>query len=195
MISAKIGHALDPLLLKVYSLFFKDTVINPNIFTMCGLFFGVVTSFLIAFNHFIFAAVFMFVTGFFDVMDGAIARSTNNVTVFGGFLDSVLDRYTDLFIMLGIFIHFLFSGDVAYSIITFFASIGIAVIPYAKARAEASGLKCDTGLLERPERLIILFFGLIFGVLPYAVIVLSVLTHITVIQRIVFVKKTLDSNT
>lgn len=194
MISAKIGHTLDPFILKVYSLFFKGSKINPNVFTICGLLFGIVTSFLIAFNHLVVAAVFLFVTGFFDLMDGALARSTNKVTIFGGFLDSVLDRYTDLFMMLGVFIQFLFSGDIFYAIVTFFASIGVAIIPYAKARAEASLVKCNTGILERPERLVLLFIGLLFNVLPYIVLILAVLTHITVIQRIIFVMKALNSD-
>jgi len=131
-------------------------------------------------------------SGFFDLMDGSIARNTNNVTVFGGFLDSVLDRYSDLLIMIGVLIYFLMRGDTFYSIVTVFASIGIAIIPYAKARAEASSIQCNTGMLERPERLIILFIGLLFHLLPYAVLVLAVLTHVTVVQRILYVKKKTD---
>jgi CDP-diacylglycerol--glycerol-3-phosphate 3-phosphatidyltransferase len=138
--------------------------------------------------------VFLFFTGFFDLMDGAIARSTNNVTIFGGFLDSVLDRYTDLFLMLGVFVYFLFSKDTFYMVVTFFATIGIAIIPYVKARAEASSVKCNTGVLERPERLVLLFIGLLFNVLPYIVLILAVLTHVTVIQRMLFVRKALISN-
>jgi len=192
VISAKIGHALDPLFLKVYSVFFKNAVINPNILTTCGLFFGIVTSFFIAFDYFLFGIISLILSGFFDLMDGAIARSTNNVTAFGGFFDSVLDRYTDLLIMFGVFIHFLMHGDALYSSVTFFASIGIAIIPYARARAEASSVRCNTGILERPERLMILLIGLLFNLLPYAIVLLAVLTHVTVIQRILYVKKKVD---
>lgn len=195
MISAKVGHALDPLILRVYSVFFKNSKINPNVFTICGLFLGIAVSLSVALDYFLFGAVFMFLTGFFDVMDGAVARSTNNVTAFGGFLDSVLDRYTDLLIMLGVFVHFLMHGNILYSFITFFAAIGIAIIPYARAKAEASSVQCSTGMLERPERLIILFAGFLFSfLLPYVIIVLAVLTHITVVQRILFVKKKLTAN-
>jgi CDP-diacylglycerol--glycerol-3-phosphate 3-phosphatidyltransferase len=195
VISAKVGHALDPLILRVYSVFFKNSKINPNVFTICGLFLGIAVSLSVALDYFLFGAVFMFLTGFFDVMDGAVARSTNNVTAFGGFLDSVLDRYTDLLIMLGVFVHFLMHGNILYSFITFFAAIGIAIIPYARAKAEASSVQCSTGMLERPERLIILFAGFLFSfLLPYVIIVLAVLTHITVVQRILFVKKKLTAN-
>jgi CDP-diacylglycerol--glycerol-3-phosphate 3-phosphatidyltransferase len=110
-------------------------------------------------------------------------------TQFGGFFDSVLDRYADLFIMFGIFVHFLRQNDFFYSGLTFLAAIGTAIIPYARARAEAASLPCKTGMLERPERLIIVLVGLFFNVLSYAVIVLAVLTHVTAIQRIVFVKR------
>jgi len=195
VISAKVGHALDPLFLRVYSIFFRNSIVNPNVFTICGLFLGIAASLSVALDYFLIGAVFMFFTGFFDVMDGAVARSTNNVTAFGGFLDSVLDRYTDLLIMLGVFVHFLMHGNIIYSFITFFAAIGIAIIPYARARAEASSVQCSTGMLERPERLIILFAGFLFSfLLPYVIIILAVLAHITVVQRILFVKKKLTTN-
>ncbi|MCX5807860.1 MAG: CDP-alcohol phosphatidyltransferase family protein [Proteobacteria bacterium] len=192
MISAKIGHALDPVFLKIYSLFFKNKVINPNVFTIAGMVFAIISSFCIAFGFLLFGAIFLLVSGFFDLMDGALARNTGNVTIFGAFLDSVLDRYSDLSIMFGLFIFFAMQGDILYAILTFFASIGIAIIPYAKARAEASSIQCNTGILERPERLIILFIGLLFNLLPYVVIILAVLTHATVIQRILFIKKSTD---
>ncbi len=192
MISAKVGHSLDPLFLKVYSVIFKRKPINPNIFTICGLVLGIITSLSIALGYLLVGAFFLFWSGFFDLMDGAVARSTDKVTEFGGFLDSVLDRYSDLLIMLGIFIYFLMKSDGLYSIVTFFASIGTAIIPYAKARAETSSIKCNTGMLERPERLIILFIGLLLNLLPYALIILAILTHVTVIQRILFVRKELN---
>ncbi|HBA55557.1 MAG TPA: hypothetical protein DCZ04_14155, partial [Syntrophorhabdus aromaticivorans] len=66
---------------------------------------------------------------------------------------------------------------------------GIAIIPYAKARAEAASLSCNTGLLERPERVVILLIGLLCNLLPYAAFALAVLTHVTVLQRILYVKR------
>jgi phosphatidylglycerophosphate synthase len=189
LISSKIGHALDPAILGIYRFFLKNKSVNPDTLTICGVLFGLATSACIAFDYMLTAAIMLAVSGLFDLMDGAVARHTNRVTRFGGFLDSVLDRYVDLFIMLGIFIHFLRQGDSFYSIIVFIASIGTAIIPYAKARAEAASLGCNTGIVERPERLVIIFIGLCFNVLGYAVLVLAVLTHVTVIQRIIFVKK------
>jgi CDP-diacylglycerol--glycerol-3-phosphate 3-phosphatidyltransferase len=128
-------------------------------------------------------------SGFLDLLDGAVARGTNTVSRFGGFLDSVLDRYTDLFLMFGIFVYFLRQGHTHAVVFTFIAAIGVAIIPYARARAEAASIECKTGLMERPERLVILLLGIFCNLLLYAVITLVVLTHVTVIQRIVFVRK------
>jgi phosphatidylglycerophosphate synthase len=189
LISAKVGHSLDPVILSVYRFFLKSKIVNPNILTVWGAAFAFGASACIAFDRLLIGAVLILISGCFDLMDGAVARNTDNVTRFGGFLDSVLDRYADLFIMFGIFIHFLRHSDPLYSGITFVAAIGSAIIPYARARAEAASLACKTGMLERPERLIIVLVGLFFNVLEYAVIILAVLTHVTAIQRMVFVKR------
>jgi CDP-diacylglycerol---glycerol-3-phosphate 3-phosphatidyltransferase len=130
------------------------------------------------------AAACLVVSGSFDLLDGAVARNANMVTRFGGFLDSVLDRYSDLLVMLGISMTFLYRSDPLFSTITFFAAVGVAIVPYARARAEAASIECHNGMLERPERVILLIVGLFFGMLKPVVIILAVFTHITVLQRI-----------
>ena len=187
MISSKIGHSLDPLLINIYRFFFKRKEIDPVVFTVSGLISGIIASILILSGYLVAGGLMLIVSSCFDLLDGAIARNTGKVTSFGGFLDSVLDRYTDLIVMYGLFFYFLKRGEANLSAITFIAAIGVAIIPYAKARAEAASLTCNTGIMERPERMIILIVGLIFGLPKYAVIILALLTHITVIQRIVYV--------
>lgn len=91
--------------------------------------------------------------------------------------------------MFGIFVFFLKQGQLYALVLTFVATIGVAIIPYARARAEAAAIECRAGILERPERLVILLIGIFFNLLLYAVFVLAVLSHVTVIQRIFFVKK------
>jgi CDP-diacylglycerol--glycerol-3-phosphate 3-phosphatidyltransferase len=189
LISAKIGHALDPLILKTYHLFFGNRVVNPNLVTVLGAATAAASSAVIAFDFLILGGIILLVSGFFDLSDGAIARSAGKVSPFGGFLDSVLDRYSDLLIMLGVAIHLVRHGDILYSLIAFVAAMGTAIIPYAKARAEGAALSCKTGLLERPERMLIVLIGLFFNLLPYAVILLAVFTHVTVIQRILYVRR------
>ncbi|NLW35990.1 CDP-alcohol phosphatidyltransferase family protein [Syntrophorhabdus aromaticivorans] len=189
MISAKIGHSLDPLILKLYRLFFRRYIINPNILTVCGAVLSIGVCCAVAWGHLALGGVVLLVSGALDLMDGALARSSDQVTPFGGFLDSVLDRYSDLLVMCGVLVYFMKQGDSLLSTVSFVAAIGIAIIPYAKARAEAASLSCNTGLLERPERVVILLIGLLCNLLPYAAFALAVLTHVTVLQRILYVKR------
>jgi phosphatidylglycerophosphate synthase len=184
LIGSKIGHSFDPALLRIYRLFFAGKNVKPNTLSLLGAFFGSVTCVLIALDYILLGGASLMVSGLFDVMDGAVARSTGQVTVFGGFLDSVLDRYSDLLVMGGIGMYFAVRGDLLNILVTLVATIGTAIIPYARARAEASQLRCSVGILERPERILVLVCGLFSGLLQYAVIVLAVLTHVTVLQRI-----------
>ncbi len=189
MISSKIGHSLDPLILRVYQLFFRGKLVKPNLLTVVGLLFGFICLILTISNLLLPAGLALFVSGFFDLLDGAVARQYGRVTAYGGFLDSVLDRYTDLSVAFGIFIYFLRRGDLLFGILTFVAAIGIVIVSYIRARAEAASLQCKRGLLERAERTILLIIGLCFGILKPVIIVMAVLTHFTAIQRILFVRK------
>jgi len=190
LISLKLNHSLDPLILKVYRFVLRDRKVNPNTLTVWGTVLGFASSICIACGWFLSGALLLLMSGFFDLLDGALARDTDSVTSFGGFLDSVLDRYTDLAVMGGIFVFFVLHGSVRYSVVTFVATIGTAVIPYARARAEAASIRCRSGLLERPERVILLLVGLFLPpLLPSVILVLAVLTHVTVIQRIVHVRR------
>jgi CDP-diacylglycerol---glycerol-3-phosphate 3-phosphatidyltransferase len=189
LIGAKIGHALDPVILKAYRVFFRHRSVNPNIFTLSGLFFSVIAALCAAFHLNVAAGAMLVAAGLCDLVDGALARNTHTVTLFGGFLDSVIDRYSDLVVMLGVAYAFLSSGNELFVMITFVAAIGTAVIPYARAKAEAASVACNTGFFERPERLVILMIGFFFGLLPYAIAVLAVGTHVTVLQRILFVRR------
>ncbi len=194
MISSKAGHRLDPLLNRIYGSVFGAKTVDPNIFTIIGLIFAVGSAVLLAGGLFLWSGILLFLSGFFDLMDGALARSRSRVTRFGGFLDSVIDRYSDLGLMVGLAVYFLRNGDWFYLVVSLIALVGTAIIPYAKARAEAASIDCNVGLLERSERTIILLIGILFNVLRPAVIILACLTHLTVIQRILFVRKKLSQD-
>jgi CDP-diacylglycerol--glycerol-3-phosphate 3-phosphatidyltransferase len=190
VISSKIGHRLDRQILVIYRFIFRQKIISPDIISSAGTFFGFLAAFLVFMEFPRAGAASLAIAGLLDVLDGAVARGTDRVTRFGGFFDSVLDRYTDLSIMGAILFVYVRHGNTDYAITTFIAVIGTALIPYARARAEAASLSCKTGLLERPERLVLLIIGLVFPVLlGYIIIVLAVLTHVTVIQRILHVRK------
>ncbi len=192
MISSKVGHSFDPAVLRVYRILFGNRVVSPNVLTLFGLIFSLVAALLVGLKVPLFVAgICLLVSGFCDVLDGAVARDAHMVTSFGGYLDSVLDRYSDLLVMLGISIHFLRLDhpDPLFSMLSFFAAIGAAIVPYARARAEAASIACRNGFLERPERIILVTIGLGFDVLRPIVIILAVLTHVTVLQRVFLTKK------
>lgn len=190
MLSAKLGHALDPYLSRISRLLFNRHKVDANVVTIAGTIFGFISCALIISNHPFYAGLSLLVSACCDMLDGAIARSSGSVTVFGGFLDSVLDRYTDLAVIGGILVYYLMQNSVHMVVLSFISAIGIALIPYARARAESLSIECKAGLLERPERIVLFLIGLFFvSSLPYVLFVLAVVTHVTVLQRILHVKR------
>jgi len=188
VIGPRIGHRLDPVIVSLCRFIFGGRIVSPNAISITGTVFGLLCAFLVFFEHPVPGAASLLVAGFLDILDGAVARTTGRVTRFGGFFDSVLDRYTDLSVIGAIVFVYVRHNEFNYAMIGFIAAIGTALIPYARARAEAASIQCKTGLLERPERIVLLLIGLFIPfLLNYVVIVLAVLTHVTVIQRIVHV--------
>jgi CDP-diacylglycerol--glycerol-3-phosphate 3-phosphatidyltransferase len=140
------------------------------------------------------AGLMIILSGLFDLFDGVVARKSGKVTAFGGFLDSVLDRYSDLFLLLAFIIHYLRKGTPGLVILTFFVSIGTVLIPYIRARAEAIQIPCTVGLMERAERIILLSVGTLFQWMEPILWILAILTHFTVLQRIFYVWKKLHDS-
>jgi CDP-diacylglycerol--glycerol-3-phosphate 3-phosphatidyltransferase len=193
MIGNKIGHQLDPYLYKYFKIIFGEHG-NPNLLTMIGFFTTLLASFLILYEFWLLAGMAIILSGIFDLFDGVLARKLGKVTVFGGFLDSVLDRYSDLLLLLAITIHYLKKGDPCLVILTSFVSIGTVLIPYTRARAEAANIPCNIGLMERAERIILLSAGTLFHWMEPILWILAILTHFTVLHRIFFVRKRLHMN-
>jgi archaetidylinositol phosphate synthase len=136
------------------------------------------------------APLFLLISGFCDALDGALARLYGKTTVFGGFLDSLLDRYADALIFSGIIL-----GELCHLFWGLAAIMGSLMVSYARARAEATGVKMETvGIAERAERLVILaaasFLNIVWmEALSWGVVILAILTNLTVLQRIVFFHK------
>jgi phosphatidylglycerophosphate synthase len=189
LISSRIGHSLDPLIMRVYQFLFRGRLVSPNILSVGGFILGLVSLVFIVKGRLFIGGLALFVSGFFDVLDGAVARAHGRVTPYGGFLDSVLDRYTDLGVAFGILVYFMRRDDMLFTALTFVAAIGTAIIPYIRARAEAAGIPCKSGFLERPERTILLIIGLCFNLLKPVIILLAVLTHLTAVLRIFIVRR------
>ena len=190
MIGNKIGHQLDPFLYKVLSKVFGERG-NPNSFTFMGFLATLIASIFILKEFWVVAGLMIILSGLFDLFDGVVARKLGKVTAFGGFLDSVLDRYSDLFLLLAFIIHYLRKGTPGLVILTFFVSIGTVLIPYIRARAEAIQIPCNIGLMERAERIILLSVGTLFQWMEPILWILAILTHFTVLHRIYYVWKKL----
>jgi len=194
LLSSRLGHSLDPLALKVYRFFFRRVDVTPNVLTILGFIVALGASFLIGLGLLLPSGIMLLLSGLFDVLDGVVARNTGRVTDFGGFLDSVLDRYSDLAVTLAVLLFFVHKDDFVFAVLAAIASIGVAAIPYARARAEAAGVQCKSGLLERPERMILMILGLCFNLLRPAILLLALFTHVTVVQRVLLVKRAMRTS-
>ena len=193
MIGNKIGHRLDPCLYHLLKNILGKHI-HPNLFTLMGFFATLVASFLLLKGFWFLAGLAIILSGLFDLFDGVAARKLGKVTTFGGFLDSVLDRYSDLLLLLALLIDCLRKGDSGLVILTSFASMGTALIPYVRAKAEALQVPCTVGLMERAERIILLSIGTLFQWMEPVLWILAILTHFTVLQRIYYVWKKLNSS-
>ena len=169
---------------------FARTGLTPNAFTLIGLVVGVVAALLFAYGMQLRAGFVLIICGFFDFIDGAVARVVGRETAFGGVLDSVVDRYVDFLIFAGIIYAFINGGLAEAGLLPgwtwgILAIVGSLMVSYTRARAEAAGSgKLDVGVAERGERIIILAVGALIGYTQYAVVLIVILTHLTVAQRL-----------
>ena len=190
MIGNRIGHRLDPYINHVLKKLHGSRG-NPNVYTLLGFFATLVACALIIRELWFSAGLAIILSGLFDLFDGVVARELGRVTEFGGFLDSVLDRYSDLILLMALVIFYSRRGESTLVIVTSFVGIGTALIPYTRARAEAAQIPCTIGLMERAERIILLSVGALLHCMGPILWILAVLTHFTVLQRIWYVWKTL----
>src|SRR5437867_7746806 len=133
--------------------------IHPNVLTFLGLMINSWAAFLLAAGRFQAAALVVIGAGLFDMVDGRVARETNRVTRFGGFFDSVLDRYSDLALLMGLLVYYASINRPFYIVLTAIVMTGSVMISYTRARAENSIPKCKVGFLERPERVVLIIIG------------------------------------
>ena len=169
--------------------------IDPNIVTLIGLLISIFSGVLFASGNLAAGALFIIISGICDMIDGAIARSHNRRTKFGGFLDSTCDRFADAAILIGI----IYSGfvDPILGALAIHSSITVS---YVRSRAEQEGIKCSVGIAERAERLLIITIGSIIAaiaggshmIMICAIGLLTVLSYITVFQRVYHALMNLD---
>src|ERR1017187_3703758 len=132
---------------------------------------------------FIYAGLVIIFSGFFDLVDGQVARATNRVTRFGAFFDSVVDRYSDASQFLGLLVFYARGGRFFYVVLTAFVMISAIMVSYTRARAESLIGSCRVGFMERPERLVLVILGALFNRMAPVLWVIAVLSTITVIHR------------
>ena len=163
--------------------------VRPNHLTVVGLGVSILAALAIAQGRLRVAALLLAVAGLCDFFDGSLARLANRVSTFGAFLDSVVDRYSDLVVLLGVVLYYHRVADTTGVFVTMVTVVGTVMISYTKARAQSIGVACEIGLMERPERLIVLIAGATFNVLTPAMIALAVLTNVTALQRIFYTRR------
>ena len=188
MVSSKLKKRFEEVVLAGVKPF-ADVGVTPNMVTFLGLlasFASALCYYSWAFSPLLLpaAGLLILLSGLFDAVDGVIARITNKVTAFGGFFDSVSDRYADAIVLTGVTL-----GGLCNPIAGFAALIGSLMVSYTRSRAEAAGMAmAGVGLAERAERMIILATMTFIAIwwleaLNYGIILLAILSNLTVIQR------------
>ncbi|MGH9472079.1 MAG: CDP-alcohol phosphatidyltransferase family protein [Terriglobales bacterium] len=160
------------------------TRINPNVLTFIGLLINIIAAALFGYGWFFAAGLVIIAAGIFDMVDGRVARYTNTVSHFGGFFDSVLDRYSDLALYFGLLVYYARINREFYVVLVAVVMTGSVMVSYARARAENTIPSCKVGFMERPERVVLVIIGALFNRMAACLWVIAVLSNITVIQRI-----------
>jgi archaetidylinositol phosphate synthase len=171
---------------------FSKTGISPNGFTLLTIVSAVITFYFLVIEDFLTAALFILITGFLDFIDGSVARFLGKSTRFGAYLDTIVDRYVEAVIIFAFLFIALPSFYLPATVWVFLYLFGSLMTTYSKAAAKEKGLiqnELNTGIIERGERFIILFIGVLLAAyektfLLYVIIILAAFTNITALQRI-----------
>jgi len=162
----------------------ERTGVSPNALTVTGFLLNVVAIYPLARGYFLLGGLIVLLAGLFDSLDGALARLGHRATVFGAFLDSTLDRFSEAAIYLGLLLFFVSQGGKQEVVLIYITLVGSLMVSYARARAEGLGLSCKVGLLTRFERVVLLGLGMVFGWVRPVLWLLALLTNFTAMQRI-----------
>ena len=195
---------------------FARAGIHPNILSIAGLLLSIVAGLIYCHGSFFWAAWVVVLAGICDTLDGRIARQTNKKSEFGAFFDSTLDRYSDMFLFIGLAYYFAggrpflmplqagASPEVSPWTVTaiILAIAGSFMVSYTRARAEGLGLECKAGMMQRPERITLLVLGSLLGSVPavgilllkLVLLALAISTNLTAGYRIMFIKNRMLRN-
>ena len=164
------------------------TPVTPNALTLIGAGLNALVAWIAASGNLALAGIVLLLSGLFDSLDGALARRTGTTSKFGAFLDSTLDRYSEGLILFGLLVYASDRGLLLEQRLVYVTLVGSLLISYTRARAEGLGIDCKVGLLTRMERFLIMSAMLISGQITLGLILLAILTHVTVLQRVLHVR-------
>jgi len=169
--------------------------ISPNALTLTGLVISLVSAVIVGSGYLLAGGLVMLFSGLFDMIDGALARSTGKTTKFGALMDSVSDRVSEAALLCALLVMYTLRGSTPGAFLAAAALVGSFLTSYIRARAEGLGLECRVGMFTRAERVIVLGLGLIldqalwqYGALV-AVAILAAFSYVTVVQRMAYVWK------
>ena len=170
--------------------FLHKLKISPNLLSVFGLILGIIAAVFIALDDLILAALFLVIGAIADLFDGSLARKFNKETNFGSFLDSVIDRVQELSIFIGATYLLISKENYEWAILPVL-TLGLSfLVSYSRARGEGLGIQTkDSGIVTRPERLLILIIGLITNQFIIAMMIVSLTSLISFIQRVRAISK------
>lgn len=177
-------HILDPV-----AAFLNRLGLMPNTVTLLGLLGNIVGAYFLMTGNLTLGGIILLLMGPIDALDGTMARLRGEPTVFGAFVDSVTDRYSELVILGGLLIHFLLIGNDLGAALVYLAAAGSVLVSYIRARAQSVGFDTKVGILSRVERFLVLVPCLIINQPMIAIWILAIFTNFTAMQRIWHVRK------
>lgn len=169
--------------------FFNRLGIMPNTMTILGLVGNVIGAYLLAMGQMTLGGLIILAMGPIDALDGTMARLRGQPTQFGGFVDSVTDRYSELVIFGGLLIYYIQQGDWLAITGVYLAAAGSVLVSYIRSRSQAAGYETKVGMLTRVERYLVLSPTLIFNIPLVGIWIIAILANITALQRILDVRR------
>ena len=182
-VTRTIGEGCRWLLYKIVGAL-AATGVHPNVLTFAGMVINIWAAVLFTRGQFPAAGGVMIFAGLFDMVDGRVARAQGRVTEFGAFFDSVIDRYSDLILYLGLLVYYSRVNRFQYAVLVGVAMAGSVMVSYTRARAESLIPSCKAGFFERPERIVLMILGALGDRMAPALWLLAIGPNITVIHRI-----------
>jgi CDP-diacylglycerol--glycerol-3-phosphate 3-phosphatidyltransferase len=163
----------------------EATGVSPNALTLIGFLLTLLVAVILGTGNLLVGGLLLIFAALFDTLDGALARHSQQVTVFGAFLDSVMDRYSEAVTLFALIFFYSATSDGRINVLLLAATlIGSLLVSYTRARAESVNIECKEGFFQRTERIVVLIIGLVTGWMTPALWVLAIFTNLTAAQRI-----------